>query len=223
MAFERSDFSRVATRDLRSSMAEALALHLEDMEFDSGAGVMQLAQVFTEWPSYIQRYIAPSACVLPGTWVYADAYLTPTLMESTWEPQTEDGTPTKESGYGLYKVAEMEVVLEASFRTSSTAEREAIILAAESIFQAPLLLMDEQKGARNAVILEMPSYYGLCARFALTGGRVIDDEDRAMRENRDAVLTIKAEATQVVVGPVSPLNVKVKQVVGGPEVDIDNC
>lgn len=222
MAFTLQDFSRTATTDLRSAMAEALADYLRDtLVFDAGAGVRKLERVFDDWPSYLDRYVPPSACVLPGAWVYSDPYLVPSLMEDTWEPQ-QDGKPTGERGFGLYKVAEMDVTLEASFRTNTTEERKAILLAGESLFRDPDLLMNEAKGARNAVLLEMPQYYGVCARFALVGGRVIDDEDRAMRENRDAVLTIKAEATQVVVGPVAPLNVTVRQIVG-PEVDVQNC
>jgi len=195
-------------------MALALTRHLAALRFSSGAGQFMFAEVFDEWPSYSQKYIAPSAAVLPGSWTYGDAYLTPTLMEDTWEPKGE-------RGFGLYKLSEIEVTLEVSMRTNSTAEREAIVAIVEQSFRHPELLMS-QAGARNGILLPMPEYYGLCARFALLSGRVIDDEDRAMRENRDAILNVSAQATQVAVGPVSPLNLKVRQMVG-PEVDLENC
>ena len=214
MPFTIEQFSKKASRDVRSSMALALARHARGLVFNSGAGPFQFAEVFEEWPSYLKRYIAPSACVLPGSWTYGDAYLTPTLIENTWEPAGEQG-------FGLYKQTEIQVELELSMRTNSVAEREAILLVVESAFRHPQLLMSEQ-GGRNGILLPMPEYYGCLARFALVAGRVIDDEDRAVRENRDAILTISAQATQVVVGPVAPLSLKVRQLVG-PEVVLSKC
>jgi hypothetical protein len=132
------------------------------------------------------------------------------LLEDTVEPRTLDGRMT-ESGFGLYKLSEIEVNLEVSIRAASVTERDAIVLGLEEIFRAPQLLMNEQTGPRYGVLLPLPTYYGVEARFALQSARVLDDEDRAMREQRDAILTISGQAPQVTVGPASPLNMTVRE------------
>lgn len=191
-------------------MALALARHLEDQRFYLSTGVFTFAAVFDEWPSYLDRFVPPSACVLPGAWQYTDWSMTPRLLEDTWEVQGEPG-------FGLYKLSETEVEFEISMRSSNAAERDAIILGLEESFKAPGLLMDEQQGPRYGIMLPLPEYYGLDARFALQGARVIDDEERAMRENRDAVMTISGQAPQVAVGPVFPLNLRIRLEVDGNE------
>lgn len=210
----QSDYSRVATRDVRSAMAAALADKLAQLEFYN-PNPFRFHAVFDEWPRYMDKFLSPSACVLPGSWRYADALMTPTLCEDTIEPLNPDGTMAG-AGFALYKLSEVEVDLEVSLRASSTAEREAIILGMEQTFRAPNLLMDEAAGPRYGVVLPLPDYFGVSARFALMGARVIDDEDRAMREQRDAVFTVSAQAPQVTVGPVFPLNMKTRLVVGQP-------
>lgn len=212
--FTLAHYSRKATTNARRAMALALKRHLEGLEFFN-PDRFQFSQVFDSWPSYIQRYVPATACVLPGRWEYGDAYLTPVLMEETWEPAGEQG-------FALYKMAEIEVFLEVSMRTDSVDEREAIILGVESSFRDPNMLMSDPAGARYGILLPLPEYYGCKARFQLISGSVIDDEDRAMRENRDAIMVVQAEATQVVVGPVAPLQLKFRQKIG-PEVVLENC
>lgn len=212
--FTRAMFSRKATTNLRRAMALALKRHLECLAFEN-LDTFQFSAVFDNWPSYLERYVPASACVLPGRWTYGDAYLTPVLLEDTWEPKGE-------LGFALYKTSELEVQLEVSIRTDSVDEREAIILGVENSFVDPDLLMADPAGARYGILLPLPEYYGCNARFQLIGGSVIDDEDRAMRENRDAIMTVRAEASQVVVGPVRPLALKFRETVG-PNVDLENC
>jgi hypothetical protein len=198
------DFSRKATSSAREAMAITLANRLAELEFrDPGGSVFRFASVFYDWPSYSSKYVPPSACVLPGSWVYANALMTPTLCEDTWEPKGE-------SGFGLYKLSELEVEFEVSLRTDSTAQRDTILLGLESAFQPAGLLMTDPQGSRYGLLLPMPEYYGMQARFALQGARVIDDEERAMREQRDAVVVISGQAAQVVVGPVFPLGLTVR-------------
>ena len=207
--FTIAQYSRTATLDLRSAMALSLARFLRDKVFFN-PGQFQFAQVFEDWPSYLKRFVSPSACVLPGSWIYADALMTPHLLEKTVEPMNEAGEMLAE-GFGLYKLSEMEVTLEVSLRASSVAERSSIILGLEDKFRAPRLLMDDAAGPRYGIIVEMPEYYGMCARFALQSARVVDDEDRAMREQRDAVFVISGQAPQVTVGPVAPLSVVIRK------------
>ncbi len=198
MPIVKEQFSRRATRDLRSSMALALRRHLEGLDFFNPS-LFRFAEVYEEWPSYTSRYVPPAACVLPSSWKYADWSFSPKLLEDTWEN-------TGEQGFALYKLSEVEVEFEVSLRTNSVGERAAIVLGVEESFVAPDVLMDDAAGARYGLILDLPEYYGLSARFALMAGRVIDDEDRAMREHRDAILTISAQAPQAKVAKVSPLS-----------------
>lgn len=184
-------------------MALAMRRHLEGLQFFNANGSFQFAQVFEEWPSYIDRYVPPSACVLPGEWKYSDWAYTEHLLEDTWEVRGEPG-------FGLYKLAEIECDLEISLRTNSIAEREVIVLGIEESFMANGLLMNDAAGPRYGILLPMPEYYGLSARFALTDARVIDDEERSMREQRDAVLVISGQAPHVKVGPVFPLKLRIR-------------
>lgn len=202
MPISQAQYSRRASRDVRSAIAAAIARHLEAITFFNSGGAFRLAAVFDEWPSYLDRYVAPSACVLPSSWRYVDALMTPTLMEDTWEVKGEPG-------FGLYKLSEVDLELEVSMRTSNVVEREQLILGIEESFQAPGLLMNEASGPRYGLILPLPDYYGLTARVSLMDFRVIDDEERAHREQRDAVVRVSAQAAQVKVGPVFPLGLTI--------------
>jgi hypothetical protein len=195
--FTQDQYSRRATRDVRGAMALALRRHLEGLMFHNPAPIT-FAEVFEEWPSFNERFIPPAACILPGAWKYDDALFTPSLLEDTWEPAGE-------SGFGLYKLNEISMDFEVLIRCVGVAERNVVVLGVEESFRAPLLLMDAVNGARNAIIVDMPEYYGLTARFSLLNARILDDEDRALREARDAIFTISAQAAQVAVGPVQPL------------------
>ena len=69
----------------------------------------------------------------------------------------------------------------------------------------------QQDGARYGLVRASPEYYGLDGRFALLSGSVIDNEDTAMREKRDAVFTISARIPKVQVGPVWPMALKIEK------------
>jgi hypothetical protein len=202
----REKFSRTATQDVRGAMATALAAYIAGLEFDPGDGspLYKFAQVFDEWPSYLDRNVDPSACVLPNSWKYGPALLTPVLIEATWEPK---GMP----GWGLWKTAEAEVEFELSLRASSPVMREKLILGIEDAFQSTTR-------EANRIILDLPTYYGVDARYSLLAGRVVDNEEQAAREQRDAVLTISAQANKVVVRPVYPmaLNISINSVGSQP-------
>jgi hypothetical protein len=200
----REDFSLKATQSIRGAMASALAAYVAGLSWDLDDGTtVKFAQVFDRWPHYLQRTVDPSACVLPGSWKYGDALLTPTLLENTWEPKGGDG-------WGLYQTSEAEVELELSLRATTSEERDQLIQGLEDSFQDPDVLMS-QRGAANRIVLPLPTYYGLSARYSLLSGRTIDSEEQAMREQRDAVLTISAQAPKVKVGPVHPMSITIRK------------
>lgn len=204
MPITQSQYSRTAIMDVRSAMAVALQRHLENLVFSKpGNPAYRFSEVHDTWPSYLQRYVPPSACILPGEWTYGDALFTPHLLEDTWEVAGEPG-------FGLYKLSELETDFQISFRTDEVAERAGILRGIEESFRAPRLLMDDAQGPRFGLLLDMPEYYALKGRFALKSARLIDDEERAVREQRDAVVVINAQAPQVTVGPVYPLNLKIQ-------------
>lgn len=200
----KEEFSRTATQDVRGAMASTLAEYVSGLTFQLDDGnTLKFAQVFSEWPSYLDRTVDPSACILPGSWKYGDALLTPTLLQDTWEPQGGDG-------WGLYQTAEAEVELELSFRATNRVERGQLILGLEEAFQHPEVLMNQQ-GAANRIVLPLTTYYGLSARYSLLSGRLIDNEDQAIREQRDAILTISAQAPKVKLGPVHPMALTIRK------------
>jgi hypothetical protein len=196
----QDEYPRKATQDVRGAMATTLANYISGLEFDPGDGSPQyrFAEVFDDWPSFLDRIVMPSACVLPNSWQYGAALLTPVLIEDTWFPQHEPG-------WGLWKTSEAEVDFELSLRTSNVSERHRLLLGIEAAFQ------DTRREA-NRIVLDMPSYYGLPVRYSLRAARLIDAEDPAMREQRDAILTISAQADAVALRPVFPLSITIKKV-----------
>lgn len=206
--FTRDQYSRKATKDVRDAAATALARYLRTLKFDSG---VQFTAVHDSWPSYSQRYQPPSACVLPNSWKYGPWGTAPKLLEWSWEPQGEQG-------FGLEKTSELEMELEISIATNSPEERAILLLGVEDAFIDPQGLMSEQRGPRNAILLPMPEYYGLSARFNLLGGRVNDDQETAMREKRDAVITVSCQASKVRLIPVFPLALTIETRVNGDPV-----
>ena len=87
--------------------------------------------------------------------------------------------------------------------------------AVEDLFQPVDNLMD-QTGPRYGIVVPLPEYYGIHGRFALLAGAVIDNEDTAMREKRDAAFTISASAPKVQIVPVWPMAVGVVTKLFGP-------
>lgn len=201
----RAEYSRKADRDARDAMALTLRRHIERLTF-AGSQAQRFEEVFDEWPSFLETEICPSACVLPGEFRYGDSNMTPRLLEDTWEPK---GMP----GWALLKTAEIQADFQLAVRTNLIAERAIIMRAVEDGFQDGLV-------QRYGIVLPMPEYYGLSARFALTGGSVIDNEETAMREKRDAAFTISVYAPKVQVMPVWPMSLSVTKTTVDSEGDV---
>ncbi len=201
-------YSRKATLDVRDALARALARLVAGLRF-AGSQTDHFEEVFDEWPSFEQTAVFPAAAVLPGEFRYAEALMTPRLIESTWEPA---GRP----GWGLYKTAELQTELQLVVRTDRLAERAILMRAVEEAFQPSGNLMTLD-GPRYGVTVALPEYYGVVGRFALLGGSVIDNEDTAMREKRDAAFTVSASAPKVQVGAVWPMALSVTKVARAPD------
>jgi len=200
-------YSRSQTLDLRSAMSRAVAKRLREAEFfKPGGGTMRFAQVFDHWAEYQQRYIANTAAVVPSESLYDAARLTPTLLEDTWEPRGEVGV-------GLYKTADIETEVKVLMRCPTEAERAAFIAGVEDLWVSEQVLMDHEAGPRYGVLLPMVEYWSICAGFALKAIRVIDDEQRAMRDRWEAEILIAGQAPQVKLGPVRPLRLTVRMTV----------
>jgi hypothetical protein len=209
----REDYSRKATMDVRDALAAALKRHIAALRFRGSDDTDRFAVVDDDWPTYNDRQVVPSACVDPGAWRYAPWSMTPHLLEDTWEPK---GMP----GWGLYKVAEIEADFVLACRTNLPAERKVLIHSIEDAFETPRLLMD-QHGARYGILLPLPDYYGLLGRFTLTGGQILDTEDKAARSQKDALFTISVQASKVQVGPVFPMSINIRKQLGGPDAPVD--
>ena len=195
-----AQFSRKASIGVRNALALALARLVQDMTFP-GSQAQSFAVVYDEWPDFLDTGVFPAACILPGEFRYADSQMTPRLLEDTWEPK---GMP----GWGLQKTAELQTEFQLVIRTNLAGERAQLMQAVEDLFQPQDNLMD-QTGPRYGLVVPLPEYYGVNGRFALLSGAVIDNEDTAMREKRDAAFTISASAPKVQVAPVWPMALQV--------------
>jgi hypothetical protein len=195
-----AQFSRKASIGVRNALAVALGRLVQNVTFP-GSQAQGFAAVFDEWPDFLDTGVFPAACILPGEFRYADSQLTPRLLEDTWEPK---GMP----GWGLQKTAELQTEFQLVVRTNLPGERAQLMQAIEDLFQPVDNLMD-QTGPRYGLVVPLPEYYNLNGRFALLAGAVIDNEDTAMREKRDAAFTISASAPKVQVVPVWPMALKV--------------
>lgn len=216
--FVREQYSRTKKRDLRGAMAQALRTYLEGISIPVSDGVIKFARVFEEWPSYDDKFVAPSACVLPSEAPYVPARLTPTLLEDTWEPQGFQG-------FGLYALAEIDASFEINIRATSKPMRSAILARMEELWVFPGYDEGDPFGLRPnggeyqspldryGILLPMPDYYGLTARFALGSQRVIDDQDPAMRNIREATITVTGQGRLVELLPVVPMTARVREVI----------
>ena len=192
-----AQYRHTASLDVRGALAMALRRHVEGLTF-AGSQAQQFAEVFEEWPSFNDSEVPPVACVLPGDFKYGDAHMTPRLLEDTWEPK---GMP----GWALLKTAELMCEFQLVLRTNLPAERPVLMRAIEESFQ-------HDTDQRYGIIVDLPEYYQLTGRFVLLSGSVIDNEDTAMREKRDAAFTISATAPKVQVVPVWPMALSINKV-----------
>jgi hypothetical protein len=200
-----AQYTLTATMDARDALALALRRLVEDVRFAGDCQADRFAAVFDEWPSFNDGMALPAAAVLPGEFRYEAWSPSPHLLEETWEPK---GKP----GWGLYQTAEVACDFQLTLRTDRIGERPLLMRAIEDAFQAPGMLMDNT-AARYGLMLPLPEYYGLLGRFAILAGSVIDNEDAAMREKRDAIFIVSARVPKVQVGPVWPMALQVSKTV----------
>lgn len=197
-------YSRKQSLNVRAAMVRAIAERLRNAKFPKPrGGFIQFSQVFEHWPDYPERSTAIVAAVLPSPVRYDAARLTPSLIDETWEPYGE-------VGFGLYRLADIDAEFEIQIRCPTDAERSVVLAGMETLWVADEVLMDPIAGARYGVIICMPEYFGVAAGFALKDMRVLDDENRAVREHREAIMTIFGQATQVKLAPVRPMSPVVK-------------
>jgi hypothetical protein len=202
----KSEFSRTQTLDLRTSMAAALVRLLQGTVFPGpgGQGAIRIETAFQEWPSYPDEYVGPAAVILPGEGKDVEARLVPNLLEDTWEPL---GFP----GWGLYVLSDYESEFTVKVRAASAAERDALVAGIEQLFvqDAEQMLIAPDKGNRYGLLLDMPEYFQSQARFGLKSTTVLDDEESAMREQREVAFIVSGQAKKLRVGLVQPFTLKI--------------
>ena len=194
----REQYSRRATMDVRDACALALSRLLAGIDVVIDGQRVRFTQVYDQWPTPDDKYVPPVACVLPpDRWKYDDSIMTPHCLEETWEHDDD-------SGWALYKTAEMVNTFSVGIRTTSSAGRTIIKLALEDAFQSPGLLMDQTNGPRYGVVLPLPEYWGLHASAWLLDGSNSDSDDAAMRSHREATFSVKMQCSKVQLGPCVP-------------------
>lgn len=194
----RENYSRRATLDVRDACAMALQRVLEAIDVVLDGERVTFTAVYDQWPTADDQYVPPVACVLPpDNWKYDDGLFTPTCLEDTWE---HDAT----TGWALYKTAEMIDTFTVGLRTTSSAMRSLLKLALENSFQASGVLMDQSKGPHYGIVVDLPEYWGLKAQAWLIDGSNSDNEDSAMRNQREATFSVRMQCSKVQLGPCNP-------------------
>jgi hypothetical protein len=196
-------YSRSQTLDARLAMAVTLKRLLLTQVFPGPAGPIQFSEVFEEWPAWMDEFTNVAATIMPqGGPRYVDALPTPALIEDTWETAGEPG-------FGLYKLSEIECSFQLQIRATTVGERAALVAGMEALFVPDAVTSDHAIGSRYGLLLTMPEYWNLPARFALQSGDIPDDEDAAFRDRREHTFTVTAQTQHVKLGPVQPFIVTI--------------
>jgi len=202
----REMYSRRQKLDLRLAIAAALAEYLRTLKFSADGRTFKFASVYDSWPNWLQGG-QPSAAVLPDDkLVYPRTQRAPVLMEETWEP-------VGQAGWGLYQLAEATCDMQLLVRAATNGERSAIIAEVENAFVAAGASGNDEAGRRVGLVLPMPDYYQLDARFTLLEQRVLDDAETAARNRNEAMFVLAAQAPQVRLDMVRPFVGRVEQTV----------
>lgn len=209
MSRTKEEFPRRATRDLRASMAEALAIHVRAMEFDSGGRRFRLKQVFDSWADWPDKQDWAGAAVLPDEALkYGKTQRQAQLLEETWWPRGE-------AGWGLYQICEATCDVQLLVKAPTDGERGAIVAGLEGAFLASGASSADVGGRSGGALLPMPSYWGLSAYFSLVEARILDDPETAARGRNEAMFLLRASAPQVKLDAVRPFQARVTQVTEG--------
>lgn len=212
MIFTADDYSaetgRSATLDLGDAIAAAVARRVKraGINLSKSGALTPFAEVFTDWATWNNRYVFPTACVVSDAEVrYDDSSLTPSLLEETW---ARHGEP----GMGLWKEAEGVVDLKVFLRAPSKRERAKVILAVEELFTRPGSVL---RGGAYRIIEPMEEYWGLGVRLSAQGVTRFDGTDSAANNRWEAVVRVSAQAPKVKLDVVNPMSIKVRTFVDG--------
>lgn len=202
-------YSRKQTVDIETALAIAARTAIDKSYPGAGGeGDIRFADIFEDWPTFESRFVDPAAVILPdGDTVYARSFLTPALLEDTWEVQGEDGL-------GLYQLGEAEREFEIQVRSTSAPARNAIKAGLESAFINPGVNATGASGLGNGLLVLMPEYWNLPAWLTLISSRKLDDADSAAKNIWEARFKIHAQTKHVVLQPVHPFRFKVIEQVG---------
>lgn len=226
------------TTDLRSAMAETLAVYINGLSFSfpRGTKTFRFAEVYDTWSTFQNTATSaggklPAAAVLPGKAVYDDSSLTARMLEETWSgavPPIGDGSG---DGFALFTGSEMVVPFVVVIRAVTIPSRKAILSAFEDAFIEddssgrdlngvpqstwPPDAADESRPQRYGKLLTLPAYYRRRARFTLQSIELLDASDLAMSNRWMAQAEITAEAQHCLVRQVRAMRPRVRLVVGG--------
>ena len=199
-------YSRQKRTDIRSAMARALQTHLRELRIQTGSGLVGFGAVHDAWPDPEDTYQAPcTATVLPSGYDILSAGMAPALLDDTWEPR---GQP----GLALYKTGEVGANFDIGIRCPTDNERSLFVAAIEDAWITAGILM-EGPGMRYGILLPMPDYWDVCMVASLRSVRLSDDEDHAIRNRREATITVFGTAPVVKLGPVQPLKITTTMIV----------
>lgn len=227
--FTAEQYSRSASVDLETAISLAVKAAISGtFPGPGGKGKVAFSETFEDWATFEDNFVTPAAAVLPqDELLYGPSHLTPALLEDTWEPPGE-------AGFGLYELSEGSREVHVQIRSSNQQERNALKAGVEGAFVRPSVLMvpapvspassaqddltNKDSGVRYGLIVRVPEYWNLPVRLELLGSRKLDDSEHAARNQWEAEFRIAAQASHVVLRPVRPFRVKVRQLEVGDQV-----
>jgi len=199
-------YSRKQTVDIETALSIAARTAIDRAYPGAGgAGELRFSQIFEDWPSFESSFVDPGAVILPdGETLYARSFLTPALLEDTWENPGEDG-------FGLYQLGEVEREFEIQIRSTNAAARNALKAGVEGAFINPGVNATGTGSIGNGILVLVPEYWNLPVWLTLMGSHKLDDAESAARNIWEARLRVHAQGKHVVLQQVHPFRFKVTE------------
>jgi hypothetical protein len=218
MPLDRRQYPHVATTDVRTACARALADHLRTIEFGvyhttteqdphAPARATKFVKVFHEWPAPEKQLPVPSASVAVGNAVFEPSGMSPREVPGSRYP--EEGP-----GWYLIHVDEAVIPMQLDVWAKDKKERQVICERLADLFTG-------QDGSGGITLDLGDYYYGQTAQYTLPRGyEIVDDSESAQRNERRAIFPLTVNCAVVAMREATDLNISVQTDDIGPDIEI---
>lgn len=227
-----------APADARTAIVYQLADFLKDLRFSfpKTTEVFQFRPeaIYSDWPTwnsraYSSEALLPAAAILPDRPTYLASSLTPAFLDETWsggDPTLRNADGSQQypigdasgEGFGLFKVAEIQVPIVMVFRATSKPQRRAIMRTLEQAF-VDTVGVDHTTdplpfGVAEAMVspphygryLELSRYYKRRCRLTLQAQQLLDSEELAASNRWVGQVELLADTSVCVLRRVRGMN-----------------